>query len=128
VATGKDLDCPKEINIKNIDQRAWVQFLGEYHQFDKALDLKVKEYNIKLNSVFESSNVGTIKRVIESGLGWGFLPSHSIRKQVKLGRMTKVHVNDFQHKVEICFYNESQAKQKDLIDFLFQSVSSHDRS
>jgi DNA-binding transcriptional LysR family regulator len=128
VATGKDLDCPKEISIKEIDKRAWVQFFGEYHQFDKALENKVKEHNIKLNSVFESSNVGTIKRVIESGLGWGFLPSHSIRKQVKLGRMSKVHVNDFQYKIEICFYNESQAKQKDLVDFLFQSVSSHDRS
>jgi DNA-binding transcriptional LysR family regulator len=128
VATGKDLDCPKQISIKEIDQRAWVQFLGEYHQFDKELDLKVKEHDIKLNAVFESSNVGTIKRVIESGLGWGFLPSHSIRKQVKLGRMSKIEVKDFQYKVDICFYNDTQTKYKELIDFLFQSVSSKDKS
>jgi DNA-binding transcriptional LysR family regulator len=128
VATGKDLDCPKEISIKDIDKRAWVHFFGEYHQFDKDFETKIRENNVKLNAVFESSNVGTIKRVVESGLGWGFLPSHSIRKQVKLGRMNKILVNDFNYKVDICFFSDAQAKQKDLIDFLFQSVSPQDRS
>ena len=47
-----------------------------------------------------------LKRVIESGLGWGFLPAHSIRKHVRTGRMTAVPIHDFQYPMNVQFYSK----------------------
>lgn len=128
VFSGKEIDCPKEIYVKDIPSRPCIAFTGEYHQFDKTLEEKLKKEGLKLNPVFESSNVGTLKRVIESGLGWGFLPAHSVKKQVKLGRLSKIPVVDLDYKLDLLFYSDPQSKHKDLIDFFFQSILSQDKS
>ena len=78
--------------------------------------------NVKLKPVFESNNVGTVKRVIESGLGWGFLPAHSIRKQVRAGRMTQIAVDDFKFDVPIMFYARKNDSQTQIYDMFFNAI------
>ena len=74
-----------------------IAILLEYPSTYRIIPVVATAAGVDLHVIFESSNVGTLKRVVETGLGWGFLPSHSIRKQVKLGRLQRIHVEDFNY-------------------------------
>jgi DNA-binding transcriptional LysR family regulator len=104
VASSKDVAVPGAISLRDLNSRPLVKFTERYFGFDKMLKTEAERQNAKLKSVFESNNVGTVKRVIESGLGWGFLPAHSIRKQVRAGRMTAIEVENFKFEVPVMFY------------------------
>lgn len=127
VGSGKEIETPASISVKDITSQPTVSFKGEYYKFDQSLTEKLAQAGTILNPVFESSNVGTLKRVIETGLGWGFLPAHSVRKQVKLGRLMRIPVLDFDYKLDLNFYSHPAVKNKDLVDFFFKSVQNQDK-
>lgn len=97
-------EVPQQIRLRDITTYPVVLITGEYPGFESTLSKTLKKEDQKLIPVFESSNVGTLKRIIEAGLGWGFLPSHSIKKQVDTGRLKRIQITDFEYKMDLCCY------------------------
>jgi DNA-binding transcriptional LysR family regulator len=128
VASGKEQGVPREIKLAQLANHPHILFQGEYQAFHELLSKKLKAAGTELQVVFESSNVGTLKRVVETGLGWGFLPSHSIRKQVKLGRLQRIHVEDFSYQVDLLFYSQVSEEKQALFDHFYNALLAQDRS
>lgn len=119
VGSGKDEFYPPRLELAEIKKIPYVHFNNEFPEFDQILKEKVGS----MQSVFESSNVGTLKRVIETGLGIGFLPSHSIRKQVRGGRLNHIRVLDFDYKMNFVYYYKSIGPSVETAQILFQAIS-----
>jgi DNA-binding transcriptional LysR family regulator len=119
VGSGKDEFYPNSIAMNEIKKIPYVHFADEFPDFDKQLLEKVGT----LQSVFESSNVGTLKRVIEYGLGIGFLPSHSIKKQVRGGRLNRVRISDFDYKMNFHYYHKTAGAVSETAQILFQALT-----
>lgn len=128
VGTGKDSDLPKQIQMKDYSSYPVISFTGEYPHFNKMLEKEMKSADVELSPIFESTNVGTLKRVIESGLGWGFLPSLAIKKQVKMGRLTHVHVKQLNYEVEFYYYSRKKADIKPITEVFYQALQQQERS
>lgn len=128
VASGKSQGLPREVKLADLGKHPHILFQGEYNNFHDLLAKKVKAAGVDLHVIFESSNVGTLKRVVETGLGWGFLPSHSIRKQVKLGRLQRIHVEDFNYQVDLLFYSQVSEEKQPLFDHFYNALVTQDRS
>ena len=120
VASGKDPSLPDEIRADQLDQRPFIKLAEKYEGFDQAFRTSMESAGTSLNVVFESNNVGTLKRVIESGLGWGFLPAHAIRKQVRMGCLTQIPVMDLKHTTNVVFYSRDTSQSAQLIDVFFR--------
>lgn len=113
VAAGNKTDLPSMIFLKDLSSQAFIQLTGEYPNFQNQLVKELKKVGGPIRPVFESSNVGSLKRIIESGLGWGFLPAHSIRKQVMSGRLRRIRITDFEYKMNLmCYYPMSQRSHR----------------
>jgi LysR family transcriptional regulator, transcriptional activator of the cysJI operon len=125
VGTGKDTDMPQQIQISDLNKYPLITFSREYPLFNEQLEKTCAQHNVKYESTFESTNVGTLKRVVESGLGWGFLPSLSIKKQVKMGRLNHVHVKDFNFTVEFFYYHKKGAEK--VVDVFYQALVGQER-
>lgn len=119
VGSGKDEFYPAQISMNELKKIPYIHFSDEYPEFDKNLSAKVGS----LPSVFESANVGTLKRVIEYGLGIGFLPSHSIRKQVRGGRLNRVRILDFDYKMNFYYYFKATGVHTETAKILFQALT-----
>ena len=119
VGSGKDEFYPPNLKLEEIKKIPYVHFSNEFPEFDQILKEKVGT----LQSVFESSNVGTLKRVIEAGLGIGFLPSHSIRKQVRGGRLNHIRVSDFDYKMDFMYYFKPLESAAEAAQILFQAIA-----
>jgi len=113
VGSTKDDSLPDEIKIDEIEKRPLVWLSQRYPCFQNRLKEHFTSLGVEATPVFETTNVGTIKRVIESGLGWGFLPAHSIRKHVRSGRMKSVPVTDFQYPINVQFYSHKPKNEQD---------------
>jgi DNA-binding transcriptional LysR family regulator len=112
-------EVPNQIRLREITTQPVVQIVDEYPGFDSILTKTLKKEDQKITPVFESSNVGTLKRIIESGLGWGFLPSHSIKKQIEVGRLNRIMVQDFEYRIDLCCYvNKTRSQLKSTEVFL----------
>lgn len=122
VASGKEVGTPTSISIAELGSRPVVRFTEKYSGFERDLNAILQKHKVKFNPVFESNNVGTMKRVIESGLGWGFLPAHSIRKQVRTGRMIQVEVEDFKHIVPVVFYARKGEAVAPLAEIFYRAL------
>ncbi len=122
VGPGRDSQLPRQIKFSEINKHSIISFSGEYPRFSQKIESLSLEHGIDYKPVFESSNVGTLKRVIESGLGWGFLPSHSIRKQVRMGRLTRVHVEEMHYEFDLMYYYQSSIQSQALMEVFFQSI------
>lgn len=120
VGSGKDEFYPSHISIAELKKIPYVHFSNEFPDFDKVLTAAVGS----VPSVFESANVGTLKRVIEYGLGIGFLPSHSIKKQVRGGRLNRVRVADFDYKMNFHYYYKAAGASSETAKILFQALTS----
>jgi DNA-binding transcriptional LysR family regulator len=119
VGSGKDEFYPMNISMSELKKIPYVHFVNEFPDFDQ----KLNQVTGKLQSVFEASNVGTLKRVIEYGLGVGFLPSHSIRKQVRGGRLNRIKVSDFEYKMSFHYYYKINAPGAETAKILFQALT-----
>ncbi len=122
VASGRDTSLPSTLEIKNITARPIVTFTEKYPSFRSLLEKKLQENRIAYQPVFETDNVGTLKRVIESGLGWGFLPSHSIRKQVRTGRLLHVQTDELKYSVDVFMYFRKNSGREQMVDILYRAL------
>jgi DNA-binding transcriptional LysR family regulator len=127
VGTGKDVEIPKQIAISEYGKYPVILFSGEFPDFNNKLDQALNSAGTKVMPTFESTNVGTLKRVIESGLGWGFLPSMSIKKQVKMGRLTQVHVKGLSYEAEFYYYSRKDPALKSITDVFYQALLQQER-
>ncbi len=128
VGSGKETEIPVQISVDQLGEYPFVNFIDEYPGFIKLLQDKMRTMNRDLHPIFESSNVGTLKRVIETGLGWGFLPAHSIRKQVRSGRMVRVHISDFSYEVNMMFHFKKNSPIKTLCETFYQAISAQEKA
>jgi DNA-binding transcriptional LysR family regulator len=119
VASSKDARYPNRITLRDYTSRPVVALGDEFPGFNHVLEKELKKSGVVIRPVFESSNVGSLKRIVESGLGWGFLPAHSIKKQVQTNRMKRVLIEDFQYPMNlVCYYSKSQRNMKTVEVFL----------
>ena len=124
VGTSKDSSVPTEIQVSQIQSKPVVRLSEKFPSFQGALKDRLDVAQSVLTPVFETTNVGTIKRVIESGLGWGFLPAHSIRKHVRTGRMSAVPIVDFQYPMNVQFYSRANCEpdQARVFDVFYRAL------
>lgn len=127
VGTGKDVEIPKQISISEYGKYPVILLSGEYPDFNTKLEKALLDCGSNVSPTFESTNVGTLKRVIESGLGWGFLPSLSIKKQVKMGRLTQVHVKGMSYETEFYYYSRKDPALKSITDVFYQALLQQER-
>ena len=105
VGSGRDPSLPRQIRFRDLATRGVALSTERYPRFEKLMNEALKSNDdVSIKPVFESNNVGTLKRVVESGLGWGFLPEHSIQKQLRMGRLVAVDITDFEYSVDMMFY------------------------
>lgn len=122
VGSGRDTTLPPAIEMKGYNSKPIISFTDKYPGFKNLLDKKVQETRADAQPVFSTDNVGTLKRVIESGLGWGFLPSHSIKKQVRAGRMVQVQVEDLKYAVNVNLYCRKDPSNEQMYDVFFRAL------
>lgn len=127
VGSTKDEKMPQQISFKDIGSFALVNFTDEFPGFSDLVNSKMQSLGLKVPSIFESANVGTLKRVIEAGLGWGFLPAHSIKKQVRSGRLNRVYVKDLHYEIDLMFYYKKNSENKPLVEIFYQTMAQQEK-
>ena len=118
IGSGKDQSLPKSLLFKEIVKYQLIQIENHYLAFQNLFQKKVRENHITIEPSFQCDNVGTIKRAIESGLGLGFLPAHSIHKQLRLGRLKVIEIEDFHYSVNVNFYHKADKQKEKIIEIL----------
>lgn len=126
VGSGKDEKMPQQINANELGQFPLVNFIEEFPAFNALLEQKTQ--GAKVHPIFESANVGTLKRVIEAGLGWGFLPAHSIKKQVRGGRLNRVYLKDLSYEMDLMFYYKKNVENKALVEVFYQTLYQQEKA
>ena len=122
VGSGRDSSLPVNIAVSDFNLKPVIIYSEMYPGFERLLSEKLKQKNMSLKPVFEADNVGTLKRVIESGVGWGFLPEHSIRKQIRSGRMTHIHVDDLSYEATVKLYFRRGEQHQRMADVFFRAI------
>jgi DNA-binding transcriptional LysR family regulator len=125
VGSGKETEMPAHITVAEMGKYPLINFTKEYPLFSEMLEKAYHSAGLKMEPAFESTNVGTLKRVIESGLGWGFLPATAIKKQVKMGRLNRVHVKELQFEVEFFYYHKKGADK--VVEVFYQALQGQER-
>jgi DNA-binding transcriptional LysR family regulator len=119
IAEGTHLNTLSEVTENPV-----IWLTQEFPGFENYILKELKKQGTTLRPVFESSNVGTVKRVIEAGSGWGFLPAHSVRKQVRLGRMKRVEIDGFHYPITLTCYFPKNLKSAKILDVFLKSLQS----
>ena len=122
ISTGKDTSLPSLITANEFTQQPVVIYSDMYPGFRVLLDRVMKKHNTPLSSVFEADNVGTLKRVVETGLGWGFLPSHSIKKQVRTRRLHHIQCDELKFSVNLNLYIRKTEHCKQMAEVFFRAI------
>ena len=123
VGSGRDKNLPSNMSFKDISKRRFVHINESlYPAFQNYLFKKMEEKGESAIPSFQSDNVGTLKRVIESGLGWGFLPAHSIKKQLKAGRLSRIQIEDMNYAVDVNLYYQANSKKDKIITTLTKMI------
>ena len=118
IGSGKDQNLPKTMAFKDIEKFRLIQVENHYLAFQNLFQKTAREHNLSIEPSFQCDNVGTVKRAIESGLGCGFLPAHSIYKQIRLGRLKIIELEGFNYSVNVNFYHKSDSKKDKIIEIL----------
>ncbi|XGC81719.1 LysR family transcriptional regulator [Bdellovibrio bacteriovorus] len=127
VGSSKDEKMPQQISLKDIGSFSLVNFTDEFPGFNDTVNSKLQNLGMNVSSIFESANVGTLKRVIEAGLGWGFLPAHSIKKQVRSGRLNRVYVKDLHYEIDLMFYYKKNSENRALLEVFYQTMAQQEK-
>ena len=122
VGSGKDSTLPMKIDLKDIHLKPLIVYSEMYRPFSFELNNKLKNKGVILTPTFESDNVGTLKRVIESGLGWGFMPEHSIRKQLRSGRLTQIQVDDLNFTTNVNLYYKGRPEFQKMSEVFYRAI------
>ncbi len=122
VGSGRDLNLPQSITMKDYNQFPIVQFTNKYISFQKQINEKIESEKLVIDPVFQSDNVGTLKRVVETGIGWGFLPSHSIKKQVRAGRLSRIQVEDLNFTTTVNLYYKKSKEVESIVEVLYRAI------
>jgi DNA-binding transcriptional LysR family regulator len=122
VASGRDATVPSGITVAELATRPYMRLTERYQSFDRVLSSAFTKSGVELKPAFETNNVGTLKRVIESGLGWGFLPSHSIKKQVRMGRLTAVDIPEINYSVAVQYYSRPTQETEQAIEIFYRAL------
>lgn len=122
VGSSRALSAPGSIRLAELAERPIAVLRGEYPAFDRKLRDVLENAGVTLTPAFESNNVGTLKKVIESGLGWGFLPAHSVRKQVRAGRLSLIELPELKHTADVSYYYRKNDSNAAVIDVFFNAL------
>ena len=122
VGSGRDTSIPNKIDLGSYGAKPVVIHTSTYPGFRRILESNLESRAIEYRPVFETDNVGTLKRVIESGLGWGFMPSHSIKKQVRTGRLSQVRVDDIDYSVNVNMYRLKGDEMEQKADVFYRAI------
>jgi len=122
VGSGRDTTLPANVEMRLYNSKPILSYSDRYPGFRSAFERKMQELKMEVDPVFETDNVGTLKRVIESGLGWGFLPAHAIRKQVRAGRMSQVQVDDLKYTANVNLYFRRDNKNTELYETFYRAL------
>ncbi len=129
VGSGKDSSLPKTLSIKNFGLRPMVAFKNLFPKFRYYLHQIAKQNQVEIQApIFESNNVGTLKRIVEVWMCWGFLPSHSIHKQIRMGRLSVIQLEEINYSMNIKAYykaGQSEKTQKIIDTFLMMIQKQH---
>ena len=128
VGSGKDMSLPKSLKLKDLKNFRLAQMSDYTSAFNNLLMQKLKENRITVEPSFECDNIGTIKRVIESSLGCGFLPAHSVQKQLRLGRLVSIPIEDFEYSMDINLYYRGDNINERLIRILTSLLQQQSRN
>ena len=117
VGSGRDSSLPKAMRIKDMDTRPLVSFRNLYPKFRYHFSQMQKRNQMNSLTIFESNNVGTLKRLIESWMCWGYLPAHSIQKQIRMNRLSVIEIEDMNYSMNInAYYKSDKPDKKRIID------------
>ena len=122
VGSGRDSSLPMKIDLKDINLKPVIIYSNMYESFSRQLNEKLKQKETEILPAFEADNVGTLKRVIESGLGWGFMPEHSIRKQLRSGRLTQIQVDDLNYITNVNMYYKALPEFQKMADVFYRAI------
>jgi LysR family transcriptional regulator, transcriptional activator of the cysJI operon len=122
VGSGRDMSLPSSIETRSYTSKPIISTTEKYPAFRQMLEKKLQECKADFIPVFETDNVGTLKRVIESGLGWGFLPAHSIRKQVRAGRMVQIQVEDLKYSTNVNLYCRKNPANEAMYEVFYKAL------
>ena len=122
VSSSKQTDIPPIISTNQINDFPVVFFNKMYRSFQAVLEKRFSESGVNIHPTFECNNVGTAKKIIEYGVGWGFLPYHSILKQVRSQRLQVTKVKDIFFDISIYLYAYQSERSKQLADLLYHSL------
>jgi DNA-binding transcriptional LysR family regulator len=114
--------APPLESLKNILDYPLVWLTEEYPGFEHHMGKELKKEGVVMRPIFESANVGTVKRVIEAGAGWGFLPGHSVRKQVRSGRMQRIEIKDFSYPISLKAYYPKNLKSAKVLEVFLRAM------
>lgn len=128
IGSGKDMSLPKDITFQGLKDMRFVMVRDHFPAFNNLFAQKMQQKSIKIKPVFECNNIGTVKRVIENELGCGFLPAHSVRKQLRLGRLMAINIEDFNYSVDINLYYKVDEKKEKLIEILSSLIQQQARN
>ena len=118
IGSGKDSSMPRNISIQQINKHPIVGFKNLFPKFQHYFNQVLEKHQVSATPVFKSNNIGTIKKIIEAWMCWGFLPLHSIRKQIHLGRLTAIQIEEFNYSMNVHVYyqKDQDATKKRIID------------
>jgi DNA-binding transcriptional LysR family regulator len=125
VGSSKDASLPEKISLKELADRPYVVDSTMYPGFRRLLQQKMDLGKMSIKPVFECDNVGTLKRVVEAGVGWGFLPAYSIKKQVKTKRLARVIVDDLKYSVNVNMYYVKNPGIESMVDTIHRALTQH---
>ncbi len=129
VGSGKDNSLPRNTSIKDFGLRPMVAFKNLFPRFRYHLYEMMTQKKMEIQApVFESNNIGTLKKIIEVWMCWGFLPSHSIHKQIRMGRLSVIQLEEISYFMNINAYykfNQSEKTQRMIDTFLMMLKKQH---
>ena len=112
VGSGKDNSLPLNLSLKDLNTKPFVTFKNLFPNFRYHLSHIVEQNGLTVHPVLESNNIGTLKKIIETWMCWGFLPNHSIYKQIRMGRLTLIELEDVKYSMNITAYYPHKMPEK----------------
>jgi len=117
VGSGKDGSLPQSMTVKDMESKPLVGFRNLYPRFQYQFKQIQNTHKAPTQVIFESNNVGTLKRLIETWLCWGFLPAHSVYKQIRMNRLSVIEIEELKYSMNInAYYQSKNPSKKPIID------------